>query len=72
LPERMTGASKETNASSAGSSGQTITTTPVGSGKVKLKCELATGFTERAARRLHRIAKIFARRTAVVCEHGPS
>ena len=25
--------------------GQTTTTTPVGSGMVKLKCELATGFT---------------------------
>ena len=28
-----------------GSSGQMTTTTPVGSGIVKLKCELATGFT---------------------------
>ena len=42
----MTGATNETSASSDGSSGQTITTTPVGSGTVKLKCELATGFTE--------------------------
>src|SRR5882672_303845 len=46
LPLKITGATSETNASSAGSSGQMTTTTPVGSGVVKLKCELATGFTD--------------------------
>ena len=46
LPLRITGATSETSASSGGSLGQTTTTTPVGSGEVKLKCELATGFTE--------------------------
>src|ERR1700730_14267648 len=45
LPLRITGATSDTNGRSGGSSGQTITTTPVGSGVVKLKCELATGFT---------------------------
>ncbi len=45
FPARMTAATSETIATSAGSSGQTMTTTPVGSGMVKLKCELATGFT---------------------------
>ena len=45
FPLRMTGATSETSASSGGSLGQTTTTTPVGSGMVKLKCELATGFT---------------------------
>src|SRR5436305_1727604 len=45
LPLRMTGAINETNATSGGSSGATTATTPVGSGVVKLKCELATGFT---------------------------
>ena len=46
LPERITGATSDTIATREGSSGQTTTTTPVGSGTVKLKCELATGFTE--------------------------
>src|SRR6187402_2236281 len=45
FPDRMTGATNDTIATSEGSSGQTTTTTPVGSGVVKLKCELATGFT---------------------------
>src|SRR5205085_8407538 len=45
LPLKITGAISETNASNGGSSGQITTTTPVGSGNVKLKCELATGFT---------------------------
>src|SRR2546423_423138 len=45
FPARITGAINETSASSGDSSGQTTTTTPVGSGTVKLKCELATGFT---------------------------
>src|SRR5438067_12368681 len=45
LPLKITGMTSETNASSGGSSGQITTTTPVGSGVVKLKCELATGFT---------------------------
>src|SRR3954451_12304542 len=45
LPARITGATNETIATSDGSSGQITTTTPVGSGMVKLKCELATGFT---------------------------
>ena len=38
-------ATSETNASSEGSSGASTTTTPVGSGVVKLKCDEATGFT---------------------------
>src|SRR5437588_12570732 len=46
LPLKTTGATNETNASRGGSSGQITTTTPVGSGIVKLKCEDATGFTE--------------------------
>src|SRR5438270_5296512 len=45
LPLKMAGTISETNASNGGSSGQITTTTPVGSGNVKLKCELATGFT---------------------------
>src|ERR1041384_3259488 len=45
LPLKITGATSETNPSSAGSSGQSTTTTPVGSGIVKLKWEVATGFT---------------------------
>src|SRR2546430_14482496 len=45
LPLRITGMTSETNPSNDGSSGQITTTTPVGSGMVKLKCELATGFT---------------------------
>src|ERR1700719_3213630 len=45
LPLRITGVTSETNPRSDGSSGQITTTTPVGSGVVKLKCELATGFT---------------------------
>src|SRR5216117_3244638 len=46
LPPTMTGASRETSASSGGSSGATIPTTPVGSGMVKLKYGPATGFDE--------------------------
>src|SRR6476620_6917750 len=46
LPLRMTGATNEARGRSGGSLGQSTTTTPVGSGRVKLKCELATGFTE--------------------------
>ncbi len=45
LPLKITGATNETSARSGGSLGQTTTTTPVASGMVKLKCELATGFT---------------------------
>ena len=45
LPLKITGATSETNGSNGGSSGQIITTTPVGSGMVKLKCELETGLT---------------------------
>ena len=45
LPLRITGTVSETSARSEGSLGQMTTTTPVGSGMVKLKCELATGFT---------------------------
>src|SRR5882724_2923484 len=45
LPDKMTGASNETSASNGGESGASTTTTPVGSGVVKLKWELATGFT---------------------------
>ena len=46
LPLKITGATNETRPSKAGLSGQSATTTPVGSGVVKLKCELATGLTE--------------------------
>src|ERR1700744_5220799 len=45
LPLRMTGATRETKASNDGSSGASTTTTPIGSGVVKLKCDDATGFT---------------------------
>src|SRR5947208_9029345 len=45
LPLKITGTTSETKPSSAGSSGQRTTTTPVGSGIVKLKWEVATGFT---------------------------
>src|SRR5690348_15324853 len=45
LPLKITGITSETNASNGGSSGQTTTATPVGSGVVKLKCDEATGFT---------------------------
>src|SRR2546423_10438521 len=45
LPLKITGITSDTKASSGGSSGHSTTTTPVGSGIVKLKCELATGFT---------------------------
>src|SRR5205085_8625353 len=45
LPLKITGITSDTKASNDGSSGQITTTTPVGSGIVKLKCELATGFT---------------------------
>src|ERR1035437_2987599 len=45
LPLKITGAVRETSASSDGSSGARTTTTPVGSGVVKLKCDVATGFT---------------------------
>ena len=45
LPLKITGATSDTSASSGGSSGASTTTTPVGSGVVKLKCDVATGFT---------------------------
>src|SRR5260221_14207571 len=45
LPLKITGATNETSASKEGSSGASTTTTPVGSGVVKLKCDDATGFT---------------------------
>ena len=45
LPLRIAGATRETRARRAGESGLTTTTMPVGSGKVKLKCGVATGFT---------------------------
>ena len=45
LPLRMAGAISETSATKGGSSGATTTTTPVGSGVLKLKCDVATGFT---------------------------
>jgi hypothetical protein len=45
LPLKITGAVSETSDTSEGSSGASTTTTPVGSGVVKLKCEEATGFT---------------------------
>jgi len=46
LPVAMIGAMTDTNPSKAGASGVSATTTPVGSGMVKLKCEVATGFTD--------------------------
>src|ERR1700679_2552371 len=45
LPLKITGATSDTSASNDGSSGASTTTTPVGSGVVKLKCDEATGFT---------------------------
>src|SRR5471032_3317534 len=45
LPLKITGATSDTSASNDGSSGTSTTTTPVGSGVVKLKCDDATGFT---------------------------
>src|SRR5207244_11405254 len=45
LPLKITGAMSETSASNDGSSGVNTTTTPCGSGVVKLKCDDATGFT---------------------------
>ena len=45
LPLKITGATSDTSASNDGSSGASTTTTPVGSGVVKLKCDDATGFT---------------------------
>src|ERR1051325_8467098 len=45
FPLRITGATSETSASKDGSSGARTTTTPEGSGMVKLKCDVATGFT---------------------------
>src|SRR4030095_5987323 len=45
LPLRITGMTSDTNPSNGGSSGQITTTTPVGSARVKLKTQLATGFT---------------------------
>ena len=44
FPPTITGAKRPTSPSSAGSSGATIPTTPVGSGIVKLKYGAATGF----------------------------
>ena len=46
LPPTSAGASRETRPPSAGSSGARIATTPVGSGKVKLKYGPETGFEE--------------------------
>src|ERR1700680_2105686 len=45
LPPQRAGARRRTSPASAGSSGATIPTTPVGSGRVKLKYGPATGFT---------------------------
>src|SRR5476649_2801490 len=45
LPLKITGATSDTSASNDGSSGASTATTPVGSGKLKLKCGEATGFT---------------------------
>src|SRR5438876_8978594 len=45
LPLKSTGETREISGSSAGSSGTRTTTTPVGSGTVKLKWDVATGFT---------------------------
>ena len=46
LPPTITGARRATKPASAGSSGATTPTTPVGSGTVKLKYGPATGFDE--------------------------
>src|SRR5207253_5820859 len=46
LPLAIIGAITDTIPSKAGSSGASATTTPVGSGIVKLKCDVATGFTD--------------------------
>ena len=46
LPLAMIGATTDTIPSKAGASGASATTTPVGSGIVKLKCDVATGFTD--------------------------
>src|SRR5829696_8284870 len=46
LPPTITGASRATMPSSAGPSGASTPTTPVGSGMVKLKYGAATGFAE--------------------------
>src|SRR5438876_8405919 len=45
LPLKMTAEVSATNGNNGGSSGAITTTTPVGSGVVKLKCEEATGLT---------------------------
>ena len=45
LPLRITGSSRDTRGNSTGRSGASTTTTPIGSGVVKLKCGDATGFT---------------------------
>src|SRR6266404_3838963 len=45
LPLKITAEVSATNGNSGGSSGATTTTTPVGSGVVKLKCGEATGLT---------------------------
>src|SRR5688572_7203915 len=45
LPVKITGATSDTIARRGASSGATTTTTPVGSGIVKLKCGELTGFT---------------------------
>src|SRR5437868_2985015 len=46
LPPTTAGAIRETSPSSAGSSGASVATTPVGSGTVKLKYGPATGFED--------------------------
>src|SRR6185503_9924860 len=46
FPPAITGAITETRPSRESDWGAMIDTTPVGSGTEKLKCELATGFTE--------------------------
>src|SRR6185436_13651767 len=45
LPLKITGAIRDTSDTNDGSSGASTTTTPIGSGVVKLKCGVATGFT---------------------------
>src|SRR5258708_38729358 len=45
LPLKITWAVRVASGTSAGASGARTATTPVGSGVVKLKCDVATGFT---------------------------
>src|SRR6185503_18458672 len=46
FPPAITGAMTDTNPNNESLCGAIMETTPVGSGTEKLKCELATGFTE--------------------------